>query len=114
MHKTHPCIHAHAHTYTHQVVYAGQSTSANGRCGLGPPTTAGIPPEISGLKATVGVSSDMYAFSPCGICIRVRCVLDYMRVRFDLSWSIPCSNVHGDVQTGLGFEGCCCCCCCSW
>lgn len=26
---------------------------------------------MKNLKGTVGVSSDMYAFSPCGVCVRV-------------------------------------------
>ena len=55
-----------------QLVYNDlQHAPAQGHCALGPPTPAGVPSQITNLKATVGVSTQLYGFSPCGTCLRV-------------------------------------------
>jgi hypothetical protein len=54
-----------------QATYDGQSPSITGHCSLGPPTLQGLPKGISGVAATTGVSTQLYGFDPCGICIQV-------------------------------------------
>jgi hypothetical protein len=47
------------------------SESATGHCSLGPPTPKGIPGELSNVGATTGVSTQLYGYRACGMCLQV-------------------------------------------